>query len=358
MRPRVLACGLVAAGLTALPSCGDDNPVGPSVEPVVSRVQIEGPETIAPGQSAQFTAIATYTDGTRAAATDTQWSASGGKLTITGAGLAQASSEPGEGTVSVSVPIGGNGRGRRNGFMEVVIVPPGTFRVTGSVTEQGLPVPGAQVDVSGTAIRAPTDLDGRYRAYGVPANATLTVTREGYHSQTRTLNLTRHGIENFALTLSGPRLGLTGDYSVTIEAGDACPQQTGLRDDLRLREYAATLTQKGPEVTVQLTDAIFNVRNGRGDRFLGRVDAAGAAFRLEDASFDYYYYNVSTFPSIVERLADGTYLVTVGDAQTRGSDSEMSGSLLGQMRHLRADFPGNYVIQACSVTQRISLNKR
>jgi hypothetical protein len=323
-------------------------------------VQIEGPETLAPGQSAQYSATAIYLDGTRAPATDTRWSASGGKLTVSASGLAQARDDVGDGVLSVSVPIGGNGRGRRNGFRDVVIVPSGTFRVVGLIMEAGQvgnPITGAEVEFGGTAIRVATDFAGNYRAYGVPPTTTLTVTRAGYQTQTRPLNLTRHSTENFEMPLSGPRLSLTGEYTVAFEAGGACPGYPSLRDNLRRREFAAAVTQVGAEVTVRLTDPDFLVREGRGDRFVGRADSSGVTFRLEDAYY-YYYYSINIYPNVLERLSDSSYFVVIGDGQAQGSAGELSGTMTGQMRHLRASFPTTYSIQGCAQTQRISLSKR
>jgi hypothetical protein len=361
MRPRFLACCVIAAGLTALAAaCGDDTPVGPTGPSAVMQLLIEGPETLAPGQSAQYTATAIYLDGTRSPATDTQWSAFGGKLTVSGSGLAQASDAMGDSTLSASVPIGGTNRGRRFGYREVVIVPAGTFRVVGTIMEAGqtgVPITDAAVEFGGSAIRLATDFAGNYRAFGVPPATTLTVTREGYQTQTRTLNLTRHSTENFQMTLSGPRLGLSGDYTVVFEAGGACPGYPPLRDDLQRREYGASVTQAGAEVTVRLTEPGFLVREGRGDRFVGRADPSGVLFRLEDAYY-YYFYTVNIYPNVLERLSDSSFLAVIGDAQTRGSDSALSGTLTGQMRHLRPGFPSAYAVQGCAQTQRISLNRR
>ena len=72
-------------------------------------------------------------------------------------------------------------------------------------------------------MRVPTDWSGRYGLYGVSPDVTLTVTRDGYQPQTRTLHLTRHAVENFRLTLTSPRLGLSGGYTVTVEANAGCP---------------------------------------------------------------------------------------------------------------------------------------
>src|SRR5262249_45857440 len=90
MRRTVLTvAGLFAALAAALSSCGR-NPAGPSNQGNVVSVQVVAPSTIAPGSTAQLSALETYTDGSRKDVTATvQWHSSDTSiLTISATGLA------------------------------------------------------------------------------------------------------------------------------------------------------------------------------------------------------------------------------------------------------------------------------
>jgi hypothetical protein len=321
------------------------NPVGPSsnTQPFVTNVEISGPASIAPGQSAQFTAIARLSDGSSETPTSVRWSSSTGVLRVDASGLATARGQPGEDVLSAVITSSSAGMVR--GSKEILILPDGTYRMVGMVTESGsetTPIVGARVQVaSGTPLAAVTDWDGRYRLYGVPGIADVRVTREGYQTHVQTFQLAEHLTQNFQLPLDGMRLDLAGPYTLAIDV--ACPTSTPVPADLRHLSYAVLLTQGGATVEVVLTESSrFRVNSvGRGDRFSGRVDAAGATFNLAGFSED-YYYNGPGYPpdyaNLVERLSSGTYLVVAGTAVTTKSRDGLSGNLKGGVAHHDARF--------------------
>ena len=85
---------VVSAGLVA--GCSDnDQKVGPSGG--VVRVEIQGPASIAPGQSAQYAAIGILSDGTTTALPYSTWASSDSTLVqVTSSGIATAQSRTGE----------------------------------------------------------------------------------------------------------------------------------------------------------------------------------------------------------------------------------------------------------------------
>ena len=184
---------------------------------------------------------------------------------------------------------------------------------------------------------ARSDWNGRYRLYGVSGIADVRVTREGYQPHVQRFQLAEHVTQNFQLALSGMRLDLAGPYTLAIDV--ACATSTPVPLDVRHLSYAAFLTQTGATLEVVLTESSrFRVNGvGRGDRFRGRVDAAGATFNLEGFSADYYYYYGPPYPSdyanLVERLSGGTYLVVAGMAVTTNSLTGLSGNLKGGVAH-------------------------
>ena len=345
-RVGALLSAVAVVGLAATCSKGGgQNPVGPTpnTQPFAVGVEISGPASIPPGQSGQFTAITRLSDGTSQAPTSVRWSSHTGSLRVDASGLATARQQPGEDVLSAEVT---SNAGTTRGSKEILILPDGTYRMVGSVTESGseaTPIVGARVEVaSGTPLVAVTAWDGRYRLYGVPGIADVRVTREGYQPHVERFQLAEHVTQSFQLALSGTRLDLTGPYMLAIDV--ACATSTPVPADVRHLSYAALLTQSGATVEVVLTESSrFRVNSvGRGDRFSGRVDAVGATFNLEGFSEGYYYFgpvSASEYANLVERLSGGTYLVVNGTAVTTNSRAGLSGNLIGGVAHHDSRFP-------------------
>lgn len=348
-----LVAAIAVAGLIAACDSEPKPGVRPSpnvqpAQPVVVSVEISGPASIPPGQSAQFTAISRLSDGTSQTATTVRWSSHTGLLRVDASGLATARQQTGDDILSAEVTSSGPG-GVIRGSREILVLPEGTYRMVGVVTENGpppTPIVGARVEVtSGPPVVAVTDWDGRYRLYGVPGTADIRVTRDGYQPHVQSFQLAEHVTQNFQLALSGMRLDLAGPYTLAIEV--ACSTSTPVAADLRHRSYAAFLTQRGSTLEVVLTESSrFRVNSaGRGDRFSGRVDAAGATFNLRGPSWYYFPYDPSTdYPNVVERLSSGTFLTLDGTALTRGSPAGLSGDLRGGVSHWSSTFPTAFAL--------------
>ena len=321
--------------------------VGPSpnTQPAVASVEISGPASIPPGQSAQFTAISRLSDGTSQTATIVRWFSNTNLFRVDqSGGLATAGQETGEGVLSADVTLTGGGLKRAS--KEILILPDGTYRMVGVVTESGLPtlpIVEARVEVTnGTPLVGITNSEGRYRLYGVAGTADIRVSREGYQPHVQRVQLAEHATQNFQLAISGLRLDLGGAYTLAIDL-ECGSTSTPVAADLRQRSYAAFVTQTGSMLEVVLTESSrFKVNGaGRGDRFSGRVDTAGATFNLGQVFWPYYApYDPSTYPMIVERIPDGTFLVIDGTTLTRGSTRSLSGDLRGGGFQYASGFPG------------------
>lgn len=359
MRRQSLIAGtlivIVLAGLIA--ACNNPVSVLPTTppSPTVSAVQVIGPDTLAPGQSAQFTALSRLSDGTTkapASGTFVQWTASGG-LQVSPSGVVTAPQQAGEGFVTAAI---GTGSARRQSTRQIVIVPDGTYRVVGAVTEAdfpAVPIIGARVEAFPGSIAATTDANGQYRLYGVPASATMTVTKAGYATLSQSVQLTAHVTRHFLLALVGPRLVLAGPYTLTLDATGNCGGSRPLASSLQRRTYDATLTQVGPDVTVSLTEARFRTNTrGFGNRFFGRADGAGATFYLAPFDAYYYYYDPTYHPSVAERLSDSSILTPYGSAVTSGSAAGLSGTMNGGLQLWDARFPAfnTNILSFCSST--------
>jgi Carboxypeptidase regulatory-like domain/Bacterial Ig-like domain (group 2) len=354
-----LATVLVSAGLFA--ACDNDRgPTGPSSQPpsgstaTINRLEISGPGSVPPGESVQFRAMASMSDGsTRDVSQEVQWfSSSRTVLSVSSTGLATGANR-GESVITIRRNPLGAGK-------TVMVLPNGTYRLTGFVTEAGAPanpVAGARVEVpSGVAagLGMTTDFDGRYRLYGVPGEAQIRVSRDGYISQDESFQLTDHTTRNFQLPLARARPDISGTYTLKMSVAGGCTGARPLPDDLRERTYTAALSQNGQEVIARLIGGgDFAVNSiGKGNSFRGRVDPAGVTFSILSGDLYYYpYYGPSFYPDVVERLPGETYLSVGGTVTSTFTSWGLSGTLNGFFVTYDSRFPRSpNTLSSCNST--------
>ena len=360
MRRLSLAAGILA--LTAL-ACTDPTsllPTTPSA-PGVTSIEIGGPGSIAPGQSVQLVANVRLADGTvkqSSPGTPLNWfSSNSSVLRVTAAGLATGL-QLGDARITV---FQGTGSQQRFSTREFVVVPDGTYRLVGQITEADgptVPVTGARVTVTPGSFSMFTGLDGRYQFYGVPADAVVTITKNGYSPVSQPIQLTTHSTRNFALVLIGTRLTVAGPYRLTLDVTGACSSAIPLNASLQQRTYDAILTQNGAEITVVLTEPRFRTNQlGRGNKFIGRASTSEISFFLDQFDLYYYYYDPIYYPSVAERLSDNTFLVPHGTVSTTISSIDLenglnrfSGNMSGVFNRWDTRFPqfNTNVIGYCS----------
>ena len=349
---------LAIAGALCLAIWACDNKAGPTPNPQSQNPQLElsGPATVAPGASAQYTARVRLRDGTRQDVTaHVSWrSANPAVLGMSEGGLATGA---GNGEVVVTAVYNAI-----NASTSVIVVPVGTYRLTGTITEGGsnASVGGALVEAirnGDTVVGTTTDGSGAYRLYGVPGNAQLRITRDGYLPSTTQLSLTGHVTRNVSLIRTGSALDLTGRYTLTVNANGTCQSfgAPGLPADMTRRTYTADITQSGLDVLVTLSGASFAQNSsGLGDHFRGTVNTTGATFRLNEY-WNWYYYNI--YPDVVERLPNGNMLVLDGTATTTASASGLSGTLNGEVVQLASDLNSQWIGYCSSRSFQFSLTK-
>lgn len=328
---------LALAGLFA--ACGDDNaPVSPApttpVPPVVTTLSVEiaGPRSVAPGQSAQLTAIAHRSDGTTLDVTSTaNWrSPNTTAVSISTSGVITGLNL-GESYISAS-------SGGRSSTKEVIVVPTGTYRLVGLVGEADLQTVGvvnARVEVIAPTAGplATSGLDGRFRLYGVPpGNVQIRLSRDGYETRVADVPVSDHQTQNFTLALSVARADIAGTYTLTVAAAGSC--SASLPEQTRTRTYTAVVTQMGPQVEVTLTGATFALNEaGKGNRFRGRVEPGQVVFTLNPYHPSFYYYSYGGYGDVVEQIAPSSYLVINGVVAATIAPSRLGGSLDGSIIH-------------------------
>jgi hypothetical protein len=295
------------------------------------------------GESAQFSVAVRLPDATISTPTKVKWIASPPSfLQVDASGRATAGSVSGGAVITVVV---NSSTYAKQVSKDIAVVPAGTFFLTGTVSDAEFPtsrIAGARVEVTPGPPGEPTDVDGRYRLYGISPISTIRVTADGYEPLEQSLAIGGDATQNFLLTSSRPHPNLAGLYTLAIDVIDACTGSSSLSPELRHRRYDATLTQTGLTVDVLLTEPRFEISRNKGNHFSGRVNPGSVTFTLADyLEDDWNYGGAGTYPDVAERLPNKTFLIAFGTAVTTESAAGLSGVLSGGLENLDSSFPGS-----------------
>jgi hypothetical protein len=315
--------GLFAAVAAALFSCGRSPslPTGPST---IVNVQVVAPSTIAPGSTAQLSALANYTDGsTKDVTAAALWHSSDTSiLTISATGLAS-------GIQIGAVNITASSSNHVSAMQSILVVPAGTFRLSGFVTGLGSSLDGALVQVTagtGAGLSSST-VNGTYQLLGVAGNIQVTVSKTAYVTATLAVTVNNNTTLNVDLVTVAPPPGLAGTYALAITADPAC-MTTGagaLPSVARERQYAAVIKQTGNQVTAALSGANFSPNSSHS--LYGLLAPDGATFDVNDPI---YYY--SGWRDLAELLPDGSVYLASGNIDLTLSGKDLVGTLNGTIR--------------------------
>jgi hypothetical protein len=287
----------------------------PNTQPRVVGVRIEGPELVEPGSTAQYRAIAQMSDNTTQDYTaSARWSPSGGLVAaISATGLLTAN-KAGESQIQAQVP----------GFyatQKVLVLPAGTFRLTGMVSEAGLPLSEARVTVvsgTGTGLNALTDYSGTYRLYGVAGSVQVEVSRLGYSTVVRQTVVSENTMLDFSdVRQTGGVESYAGTYTLTFKVGPNCWEDRvfggtlykAFPPEMRERRYTATVKQDGVQLWVTLSGATLVSDLGLANGFAGRIEPGRVTFSL-GRDYNYYLADLSFLELSSEDTAFSFYGVT------------------------------------------------
>lgn len=330
----LLGVAILLAGTSG--ACGDDdsprNPVTPTptpntpVPPRTIRIRLTGPTTVSIGEPSQFTVAAEMSDGTtRDATTEATWRTNTTYLEMTAPGrfVGRAS---GEAFVNAQIPGVGSST-----ISAIIVVPRGTFRLSGTVRDQGVPIRGATVAIDSEALGRTTIVatDGTFRVYGVGGLTRVSAAKDGYETAFKDQTISSHQSIDLDLALSGPRRSVGGTYALRIAAPSAsCPNLRGLTE----RSYVADVAQSGATLIVTLSGATFaDDRGAARNQFAGVLQGADATFTLKNNLYYYYYYSPfpGFFPDLMEQVDSNTYISFSGVASTSVTPQGLSGRLSG-----------------------------
>ena len=204
------------------------------------------------------------------------------------------------------------------------VLPEGTYRLDGRVTDSGIGVAGVTVTVMGSVggdLTTISDEEGRYWLYGVRDRVRLQAKGAGYLDRIEEVDVADHRSFDVEVTAERERTDLRGRYRLTLHRAP-CPG-TPVPDT---RSYDATVTQDGPRLRVALSGADFIVTRGRGNAFSGFIDGGNrVTFAIGDPS-DEYHYGPYDF---VERIDDARALIVSGSVTAELSSTGISGTLRG-----------------------------
>ena len=337
-------CGRMVASLLIglmLVSCGSDSsPAAPTPPPagtsaaLVQRIEVTGPDSIAPGESAQLTATAFKSDGSTENVSPTvAWLTSNSRVIQIAAGGRASAVSQGEATITARFQ-------NRSGMKLVLALQPSTYKVSGRITEGTVALQGVSLRVirgTGEGLTTTSDFNGRFTFFGLAGDVRIQASKQGYIDAFRDLSVNSIMTDNFELAPARQRKNLAGTYSLTV-AASPCFGSGQIPDEIRSRRYTASITQDGRALNVALSGADFIVASGRGDHFSGTIDPAdNVTFSLGDS---YYYYFYSTTPfDLVERLDDSRSFTVAGFVTATMRGSEIAGTLSGSFLVLRGTRP-------------------
>jgi hypothetical protein len=340
----LIACDNVPNQPSNPPSNPGGNQPPPQVTPTVVRLELSGPESVAPGATAQFTLTAFYSDGSSQdrSSQGTWRTTNSNVLSISPGGVASGRAR---GEVVVTVSFSGRSATKTG----VLVLPEGTFRLRGAVRDAGFGVPAARVEITEgpfSGMWTSTNSEGSYVFYGVAGDVELSVMRNGYQVTEQRFQVTGHQTFNVDLVLSGSREIVQGRYTLRATASGEC--QSRLPADLRTRTYTADVVQNGPTLAVTLGGATFyrpSQSTAPLNKFNGRVEPGVVEFELYGGGY-YYFYGYA--PEIAEQITATSLFSISGSARLTRTSTGYAGPLNGSFATMRTTF---FALDTCYAQQ-------
>jgi hypothetical protein len=293
-RPASLIAVLFAA-TTLLAGCEG----GPNQPTHLDAFRVAGPNEVPPGTDVQFRAlldrVATLSD----VSDEAQWTSSNPSVLSLDAGHATGHAL-GEAAVTARIDD------RRTDPKLVLVLPLGTYRMRGTVQTQqstGLPMAlsMARAEVVGLGLSATTDAQGRFALYGVPQDAQIRISKQGFVPALEAVHLSDHERQITRVL----RPAIEGTYTMSIGpsvcSGGPGPPPSA---DLMQRSYTVVLVQTGQN----------------GAQVVGSIPAANVTVVGFSGSFLLPQARWFLTLAIGERLPDGKALTMNGFA-TIGTDN-------------------------------------
>ena len=254
--------------------------------PVVVRLEIVGPSEIAPGETVQLIANAIKSDGSVEDVTSQSLFSPNASpvLELTVRGLATGKAN---GQVFVNARFG-----TRNAGKTILVLPTGTFRLSGTIRESGFGIDGVTVSVTsgtGAGLTTTSGFTGSYVLFGVKGLVRIEMRKNGYLNLVQQLDVTEHRTHDVEIVAERARTDFRGAYTLAIVAGSALAgavSQPRHGAGIHRQRRAGRPTPDG-----DAGGCGFIVTNGRGRGFTGFLGVSNdIRFDLGNAFYYYYYY--------------------------------------------------------------------
>ena len=323
----------------AVPAC-DRSPTSPGSPVVLTGLAISGPASAKPGDTLSFSATASYSNGSSRDVTPyTAWSVVGGPALTVSTGGSAVAIRAGEAEIRASYqePLGREIQ-RVTASTNVLVLAPGTFKVSGRVTEVGgAPLfAGVLVTVvSGNLQGSVSGLaNGQYAFYGATGPIELEVSGPNYQTLRHNFLVTSNTIHDFALVSLANPVDVGGVWTLTlVDPAPGCPP--GFPSAARGRTYTLKLTQQGTHLAVDLSRPGLSIVLP--ELFSGSVDHDQVSVDLPSILDD---FTGALSPNIIDRIS-GTETLSFG-VVIRGtvSGSEIVATTAGTIYYWAAAITG------------------
>jgi hypothetical protein len=291
----------------------------------VTAIRVSGPTRVAPGASAEYTATAGFSDGSsKDVTTQATWSPTGhfGALYFTGAGTAQAANR-GESVVTARL------NSKNSAPLTVLVLEPGTFRVSGAVTESaGRALPGVTVEIvsgTGAGLQAKTDFRGHYALYGAAGTVELRASAEGFDQRVDQKSITNEASVDFMLTSLVPPADIAGTWLLALSPSPSC--RDNFPEIARERKYEVHFVQQGTGLRLTISGPTLEVWNP--DENGGTVFGQSVAFGFIGDT-DYGSWSST---DLLDRLSETESLGFDGYVQGTVAGSEIRATMDGDVEY-------------------------
>jgi len=291
---------------------------------------------LAPGATGQFTAIAERSDGTsedvtKSATWNIWWTGpdrnhSGpNALSLIAPGMVQGLA-PGEAYVNVQLPSQSH-TPATSPTLSVLVLEPGTFRISGTVTAAGVPELAVIEVVAGVGagLRTTTgEPAGQFALYGAAGPVELRVSASGFAQQTRRLAVTGDTTSNFELGLLEAPTDVSGSWAAVLSAAPACRANTpGAAWE---REFNLDINQQGTRLSITRVSQSFwescTVAHGTATE-QGRIFGRALSFVIVGDT----YGNDYSYPCLFDRLSPTQWLGLSGLVEGTVTGSIVHGTM-------------------------------
>ena len=212
--------------------------------------------------------------------------------------------------------------------LSVLVLEPGTFRISGAVVSAGLPESATIEIVSGTGsgLRTATsnNFAGQYALYGAAGSVELRVSAKGFNQQVRRLVVTDNTTSDFELNPLVPPTDISGSWVATVSASSSCRANTP--EAGWEREFNVNIVQQGTQVSITRTSPTFYESCSVGNRAVtenGRTFGQTLSFVIVGDTYGSDY----SFPCLFDRLSPTEWLGISGAVEGTVSGNTIRGTM-------------------------------